>query len=156
MHGQLPKVSETMGRSRRSVVVVIAATLCIVLTIALVGCGGATSVPVSGQVTLDGKPVAECAVLFVSVAGGPVASGTTDAEGRFQLATTNRPSVAIGEYSVAITKKHVTDIADKTTGEHRLQVDWLTPQMYSRAETSGLRKTVSTLEHDFVFDLSSK
>lgn len=159
MKNRSTRASETMvdiGQIRRSARLRAAATLCTLLTMNVVGCGDATLVPVVGQVKLDGKPVAECAVLFVPVAGGAAASGTTDADGRFHLATTNRPSVAIGDYAVTITKQNVTDIVNKATGDHRLQIDWLTPQEYSRPETSGIRKTVSTQEHEFVFELTSK
>lgn len=121
------------------------------------GCGGGVKVvPVSGQVKLDGKPLAECAVMFTPVARGPVANGMTDAEGRFHLATTNRSGAIVGDYFVTIIKQRVTEVVDKATGGRRLDTRWYTPQKYSRPETSGLRKTVSNQEHEFQFDLSSK
>jgi hypothetical protein len=120
------------------------------------GCGGAKVVPVDGQVKLDGKPLAECAVMFTPVAHGPMANGTTDAEGRFQLATTNRSGVAVGDYNVTIIKQRVMEVVDKATGNRRLNTQWLTPEKYSRPETSGLRKTVSDQEHEFSFELLSK
>jgi hypothetical protein len=123
---------------------------------ACIGCGGAKVVPVSGQVKLDGKPLAECAVMFTPVARGPVANGSTDAEGRFQLATTNRSGAIAGEYFVTIVKQRVTEVVDKATGGRRLDTQWYTPQKYSRPDTSGLRKTVNDQEHEFVFELSSK
>jgi hypothetical protein len=166
MDSRLPKVFEMADHSRRHVVLdgdggraVLARVAVIVgsiLATTVVGCGGIKYIPVSGQVKLDGKSVAECAVLFVPVAGGPAASASTDAEGRFQLATTNHPGVVAGDYCVTVTKQNVTDLFDKTTGDHRLRVKWLTPEKYSRPETSGFRKTVSDQEHEFVFELSSK
>lgn len=127
-----------------------------VLTIALTACGGPVRVPVCGEVRLDGKPIANCAVVFTPVAGGAAANGATDANGRFQLATINRQDVLVGDYSVTLAKQNTSDIVNKTTGEHHLQVEWLTPPKYGRVETSGIRKNVSPQEHDFVFDLSSQ
>lgn len=135
---------------------VLALTVVAIVAIALTGCGGPARVPAGGQVKLDGKPLADCAVVFVPVDGGAAANGVTDAAGRFRLATTNRQDVVVGDYAVTITKQNTTDIPNKVTGEHRLVIEWMTPQKYSRPETSGLRKTVSTQEHDFAFDLSSK
>ena len=58
------------------------------------GCGGPTTVPVSGKVTAAGKPMAGIHVCFQprskgseSGAAGPASVGTTDAEGRFTLST---------------------------------------------------------------------
>jgi hypothetical protein len=142
-----------LGRLHRSVLSVTAGAVCALLMTMLAGCGGVTYVPAVGQVKLEGKPVADCAVLFVPVAGGPAASGVTDAEGRFQLTTTNRPGAPVGDYTVTITKQQVTDVVDKATGNHSLRINWQTPQKYGRPETSGIRKTVSPQSREFSFDL---
>jgi hypothetical protein len=62
------------------------------LVMAAMGCGsGQNLAPVSGQVTLNGKPVAEVAVTFQPVASegnnapGPTAVGVTDSSGRYSL-----------------------------------------------------------------------
>jgi len=56
------------------------------------GCGGSGKVaPVSGVVTLDGKPVAQVAVNFQPMASegnnvpGPAAIGVTDSSGHFEM-----------------------------------------------------------------------
>jgi hypothetical protein len=58
----------------------------------LCGCGGGESydlAPVSGQVTLDGKPLANVRVGFQPASGeaapGPGSAGVTDADGRYTL-----------------------------------------------------------------------
>jgi hypothetical protein len=154
MHSRLTRRSSRADRRRRFNAG--GAAILLAVAIAMAGCGGPERVPAGGQVKLDGKLLADCAVVFVPVGGGAAANATTDAEGRFRLATTNRQDVIVGDYAVTITKQNVTDVANKNTGEHRLLVEWLTPQKFSRSETSGLRKTISAQEHDFVFDLSSK
>jgi hypothetical protein len=117
----------------------------------LCGCGGGiTLIPVSGEVQLDGKPLADCAVTFAPVAGGPTASGTTDAQGVFQLSTINRPGAVPGKHRVALTKqRYVSD-------RGRQHYVFLTPEKYANPQTSGFRKTVSKQEHDFTFELISK
>jgi hypothetical protein len=77
----------------------------------LAGCTGDPYdiVPVSGQVTLDGDPVAEATVSFEPVGEGnepqlgPGSFGVTDAEGRYTLETVDRRRGAVvGEHRVTI------------------------------------------------------
>jgi hypothetical protein len=67
-----------------------------------IGCaGGERPVPVSGTVTLEGKPQADVWVLFNPIAGGRLASGHTDAEGKFALTTSHEGDGAVpGSYYV--------------------------------------------------------
>lgn len=74
------------------------------------GCDGSGSVvPVTGTVTLDGKPLADVEVVFhpdpAKGAGGDSASGFTDAQGRFTLRTerTGKDGAALGFYRVVVT-----------------------------------------------------
>lgn len=77
---------------------------CVVLLCCLLaGCGKEYEVaPVSGRVTLDGKPMADVGVTFVPLAKdkkkpnvGPGSIGKTDAEGRFTLKTVNGEEGAV-------------------------------------------------------------
>ena len=120
------------------------------------GCGGVRLVPVAGEVKLDGVPVADCAVMFSPVAGGPAASGTTDAQGRFTLNTMNRAGAVPGEHSVTIAKQRTVGMVGDVPGPDGVRIEWLVPQKYSRPESSGLKRTVSPAEHEFIFELSSK
>lgn len=61
--------------------------------------------PVSGTVTLQGKPIAECVVTFQPTATNQVVSANarTDARGHFVLETIESPrrtGAAVGEYKV--------------------------------------------------------
>src|SRR5262245_20460377 len=79
-----------------------------VLLGAAVGCDGRrTPVPVSGTVTLDGKPVDGAIVTFHLLGddkdGRPVA-GQTDKTGTFRLKTGNEDGARPGEYKVVIVR----------------------------------------------------
>ena len=73
--------------------------------IALAGCGReATTNPVHGTVTLDGRPLARATVQFLAQdPGGRDALGTTDANGLFRLSTFKpRDGALAGKYKVVV------------------------------------------------------
>lgn len=79
-----------------------------VLTTFIWGCGASsdlpTLVPVTGQVTMGGKPLEEANVTFVPEKGG-VSSGMTDAEGKFELYYSGGHEGAVpGRHTVRISK----------------------------------------------------
>jgi len=69
----------------------------------LTGCGGGVT-SVSGQVTLDGKPVEGATVTFITEDGKQSATGQTDAEGNFSLSDSGKPGVRSGSYKVLVTR----------------------------------------------------
>lgn len=88
----------------------LVATIIATVAFLATGCDGAGSVvPVTGTVTLDGKPLADAEVVFhpdpAKGAGGDSASGFTDAQGRFTLRTgrTGKDGAAPGFYRVVVT-----------------------------------------------------
>ena len=118
-----------------------------------IGCRrGLTLIPVTGEVKLDGKSLAECAITFTPVDGGPVASAATDAQGHFELGTANRLGVVPGEHYVTLTKQCMT----YGPNGRELAYEFLIPEKYARPDTSGLKETVDEDNHDFVFEISSK
>lgn len=87
------------------------AALVAILALAAAGCGkgsGPKVVPVSGTVTIDGKPAPNIAVVFQPVASGKEeagmgSTGVTDAQGRFTLTLTGadkRPGAVVGRHRV--------------------------------------------------------
>lgn len=115
------------------------------------GCGPGrpTIVPISGSVTLDGKPVPQATVLFIPVAGGVPARGSTREDGSFSLTTFAEGDGAIaGRHSVAISKMKVTGVEATEDGllpasaSGEVRTIWLTPQKYADATTSGLEVDV--------------
>jgi hypothetical protein len=78
----------------------------------LVGCGGAKIVPVSGVVTLDGKPYKNGIVSFQPIGSmsnpnvGRGSSGVTDENGKFTLIYDgDRPGALVGKHRVRIFTK---------------------------------------------------
>lgn len=80
--------------------------------VAAAGCskGPYETAPVSGRVTLNGKPVEKIAVMFQPVAPkgsmnpGPGSFGITDADGRYSLKVigTDEPGAVVGMHKVRI------------------------------------------------------
>jgi hypothetical protein len=83
--------------------------LAIFLVFGLVGCGGVSTVPVSGKIILDGKPLAGATVTFTPFGDdrnpGPASAGLTDDKGEYSLAlvtdASNRGAVR-GKHKVKI------------------------------------------------------
>ena len=80
------------------------------LFVALTGCGRAASdrpklIPVSGTVTLDGKPLSGAVVQFIPTGStrGNGASGCADKAGKYELtAARGGKGTPVGEYRVVI------------------------------------------------------
>lgn len=78
------------------------ATLSAGLALTCGGCGSGMS-PVTGVVTVDGKPLAKAMISLQPVGKGRPATGMTDDAGRFSLDTlTPGDGVSAGEYKVVI------------------------------------------------------
>lgn len=133
------------------------AWLAVGLLLAAAGCGGGLElIPVTGTVTLDDQPLADAAVVFTPVGGGPAASATTDAQGRFQLTTVDRPGAVPGVHLVTVTKQTMLGVTEgDMPGPGGVRVQWHVPEKYSNPETSGLRANVSANEKEFAFRLLS-
>lgn len=73
-------------------------------------------VPVSGRVTVDGKPLANVRVMFRPVTGanpGPSSVGDTDADGRFKLVVSSQKYSGNG----AVAGRHSVSIGTILAGE---------------------------------------
>ncbi len=155
--------------------------LCLLALIGLLGCGdsGGPSVQyVEGLVTLDGAPIEGVSVSFSPVkpdAGTP-AVGTTDAKGVFRLTAVQggKPGggTGVGEYQVTFSKikagglSSVTSSTDPNYGKEDLtqrrqatQAEYIVPQKYGTAATSGFKVTVkpgTNKGDEFKFDLNKE
>ena len=127
------------------------------LIVFVTGCGSQSMLPVSGVITLDGKPVSDAGVMFCPTKNGMMAAATTDAMGKFELATGRRRGAVPGEYRVAVSKKETTGVgAFATVGPRGASIKWLVPQRYSKPEASGFQVTVGQGQTEFSFALSSR
>lgn len=97
----------------------LAVLLAGLVTVSLVGCSGDSTptAPVTGKVTLDGKPLASVSVLFQPAGGanrdpGVGSVGITDAQGMFtlKLSGSGKSGAVIGQHVVTLMEK--TDPAD--------------------------------------------
>lgn len=116
------------------------------LGLVLVGCGGKyTPVPVSGTVTLDGKPLDGATVFFYPVGDakeGRVAQGATDKNGEFYLSTMKDKDGALRrEYKVVVHKYvptnpnlKIPDFPDTLEGRNDKQ-----NFMYNNFEAKGIQ-----------------
>ena len=116
----------------------------LLLAAALAGCGdgGPALHPVSGTAAFaDGAPVAGAVVEFLPTAGGPAARGRTDADGRFALATGDRPGCVAGAHRVGVAQAVMMD----GFGAHvrHMGNKQVVPPRVGSPATSGLTATVS-------------
>ena len=124
---------------------------------------GPKQVPVSGIVTLDGKPLAKATLTFIPVGEtrGAGATGRTDKEGRYQLTyARGRMGTPAGQYRVAISKRLMPDGKevpddDKTPPIESPASESLPPR-YSNEQDSTLLATVPPDGGTLDFALKSK
>jgi hypothetical protein len=111
---------------------------------------------VSGTVRLDGKPLSAAGVGFHPNGGGAVASGTTDAEGRYRLETGSRPGVMPGEYRVTVSKTHTSGISSAGLPlPGKVKTEHLIPTQYDHPTTSPLQMTVNQGSQNYNIELTS-
>lgn len=145
------------------------ATLCAV-TLALLGCGDSSNkvelpktVPVTGTIKLDGKPLAGATVIFVPKSGtaGIECTGATDAEGRYTLKQLRGGDGAPpGTYSVVVSALVGPDgkplnLPPDTPPADAGAVESLPPR-YSSMTDSVLTATVPAEGGDFPFELKKR
>jgi hypothetical protein len=96
----------------------------LLLLLPALGCGRNDIVPVSGQITLDGQPLAEAVVVFqpmrnprdpdAAAHSGMGSVGRTDAAGRYRLRLVepDREGALVGRHSVTITTAATSPAGD--------------------------------------------
>jgi hypothetical protein len=126
------------------------------------GCGGRDlpkTVPAEGVVTLDGSPVADATLTFISESNTYHSTGNTNAEGKFSMRAFPEKSGAVpGTYKVEISKS-VQGTASSTNPDEPVTLNLRNelPGKYASLVTSGLTANVSeTGSKEMKFELSSK
>ena len=127
--------------------------LWIALLLLLAGCGtsGTAIAPVSGRVTLDGKPLAQGVVCFVSPAGY-ASSAPLQPDGSFRLVSQYGKGIPPGDYRVAIAPASDLAAMDMTGKTPKTASE--IPAKYQSVTTSGLSATVDGQHGVFTFSLS--
>lgn len=135
------------------------------LMIALAGCG-ANGPPISGKVSLDGKPLSDAKVLFEpNDPQQPGASARTAADGSFVIVPheTTGETLSPGQYAVVISKKisrngnAPADIEDDLEQlEAAGMVRETLPARYSVRSETTLVAEIKPEQNELSFDLQSK
>lgn len=101
----------------------IVASLMALLVMSAIGCGKTEdpnrpkTFPVTGRVTMNGKPVEGANVTFHPASGSQTSIGVTDADGNYSLSTFSSNDGALpGQYKVSIAKYAASAQAKPTTG----------------------------------------
>jgi len=134
---------------------ILFATICSLLT----GCSkaGPALVDVCGQVTLDGLPLTEGTISFIS-SDGKIASARIDAGGGFRLACQYGSGVPTGDYHVAILPPPTSAARDpeRMSGQGKaVSSPSLIPDRYQRPELSGLNAIVENGPLRLTFELTT-
>ena len=135
-----------------------------IFTLMITGCGSDSPefVPVSGTVTLNGKPINEVVVTFVPKQDGQPAMGLTDEQGQFSLSTTELDDgVIVGSYYATVRSidegAGQVDAQGLSTGIRvRPRQKSLVPQRYALFGTSGLSYEVQVGMEPISIQLTSK
>lgn len=129
----------------------------------LAGRASTATAPVTGRVLLDGKPVADAAVMFEPADGGVPARGSTRGDGGFTLSTFARDDGAlVGRHRVSVSKFVTEGVAanefglETAPGQPGLQPKAALPARYADPKTSGLEATVESGGTTVEFTLESK
>jgi hypothetical protein len=91
--------------TRRTILLLLPLACCL-----QAGCGSSKIAPVSGRITLNGKPLAKASVTFAPIGGkdktepGPSSAAITDADGRYtlRLIGQNGNGATIGKHKVMV------------------------------------------------------
>lgn len=110
------------------------------------GCGdsGLDTVPVSGTVSYDGKPLNNGMVRFVPVEeDGLLATGKIGPDGSFTLGTRGTSGVQVGEYKVSVQSNIIDESVPAKDRELGIGgKESAIPEKYNDPATSGLTETV--------------
>ncbi len=141
--------------------------ICVAAVLSLASCSGGTKPenvtlqPVSGTVTLDGKPVGGVSIFFHPEPGtvGQGASGATDDSGKFtMLYKDGNSGVPAGKYRVLFTRLLKPDGKPLGKDEVAADVDAVNklPRVYNDTEQTPIGAEVPEGGKTFDFKLNSK
>lgn len=138
------------------------------LTSVLVGCGKSyvKTEGVTGKVTLDGAPLADCNVYFIALdksSGALDSVGKTNETGEYKLQTMTGAANAgttPGKYAVYFDAQKAVDTGKTETVNMEevpvYKMESVLPKKYNSEKTSGFEVEVVAGVNTFDFDLSSK
>lgn len=124
------------------------------LLIGTFGCGPSLpeTIPISGTIKLDGRPLELASISFVPESGGRFGYGTSDAEGHFKISTFGvEDGATLGRHKVLVAKVDFQRPNGSNTVANEDELErigsWETksmlPEKYSSATTTDLLVDVS-------------
>lgn len=129
---------------------------CAVTTLSIaIGCGSEMKVaPVSGTLTLDGKPVEQASVVFEPEEGGRPSFGVTNTQGRYTLAYSRTLNGAeVGDCVVKITKLSELDENGNKPKETKANAPGVIPKRYLK---EPIKVTVLPRSNQIDIDLTTE
>jgi hypothetical protein len=137
----------------------------VVLVLLAAGCGGPgrpETIPLTGRITYQGKPVPTGRIMFYPEQGRP-ATGTIEADGTYRLTTfVAGDGASLGRYRVTIQAIRVIRGGHAKTFDEEIrgggtsgpgEVEWLVPEEYARQDSTPLRAEVTRDSKTINFDL---
>ena len=121
--------------------------------------------PVTGKVTLEGKPLSGTTITFVPIGStrGAGGNGYTDKSGKYELSATHGgKGVPVGEYRVVASKLVMPDGSDFPLNSDVAPINSsakeMLPAQYTSPENASLRATVheGANEVDFALELPAQ
>ena len=127
--------------------------LCGLLWLSSSGCGGPASAPVTGHVTLNGKPFTSGTVTFVpdkakGNTSGEEPLGEINAQGEFTVQSRGKPGAALGWYKVTVNSTGPTTL-DNTNPSTTSIIN----TTYTNPKTTPLEKEVVEKPAPGAYDL---
>jgi len=123
----------------------------LLLTVASIGCGGMSQAPVdvTGNISIEGKPLNEGSVIFTDTKGER-AYGAIQSDGTFLV-----PQVLPGTFRVAVSvpqrRRPRGNNADPNRGTRPMPVP--VPNRYSSVDSSGLQFEIDAEKPDLTIEL---
>jgi hypothetical protein len=126
----------------------------VVVTLALAGCGAATTGEVSGTVTFEGTPVEDGWIDFLPIDGNGPTTGAKVMNGKFTVA-----NVPVGKAKVVVSAKKIigqVPLYPTPDSPKRPQIAQMLPPRFSDQQQTELRYDVSAGKNEKNFDLTAK
>jgi len=152
-------MEQSLSNKRRFTASSLVAAIAITVGGFASGCGGGgpAIAPVSGEVRLDGKPLAEGYIQFASPTGFGAGSALK-ADGKFRFRSQYGNGIPLGVYRVAIVppppEGPIPMVPDRKA-KKGLPISQI-PMKYRDMGTSGLSADVKVGNNDFQFELKTQ